>query len=62
MLLQLRTISDRKPDLRRVRPAKAVKFGPAFSSSHSKQSFRAQAGAGPLFGSLRSFMQIAPHA
>ena len=37
------------PELRRVRPEKNLKLGPALSSSHCRQSFRLPSGL--LFGS-----------
>ena len=39
-----------------------LKMGPALSSSHCRHSFRAHAGAGPLFGSVRWAMQDVKHA
>jgi hypothetical protein len=41
---------DNKPDRRRVRPANLSKVGAEMSSLHTKQSFKAQSGAGPLLG------------
>ena len=54
MLSQSRIISDRKPERLRVRPANALNNGPAFSSSHCRQSLISHAGGGPLFGAVSS--------
>jgi hypothetical protein len=37
-LLQFRTMADKSPEFRRVRPANLRNVGPVFSSSHCKQS------------------------
>jgi 16S rRNA C967 or C1407 C5-methylase (RsmB/RsmF family) len=41
---------DNKPDRLRVLPANLSKVGAETSSLHTKQSFKAQSGAGPLLG------------